>query len=302
MIQLGIKSDPIETRYSFDWLFGLMNDLDIKYLQLGSFFELYSLDLKYFENVREKAFKKDIQIKSLFTAHRELGGFFYNDQYMEKTARKMFERFIEVAALLGADYCGSNPGAVYRDQLANKEKGVECYLNNIKELSFFAKQKGLKGLTIEPMSCEAEPPTSLNEIHSWMNELNSFHQQNKNDTIPFYLCGDISHGWADKNREVISTNYELFEAGLPYMCEFHYKNTDRYFESTFGFSEIEKQKGIVDLNWITETIKKSSSLLPVNPITGYLEIGGPKTGRDYSDYLLGEQLKASIESIKSSLQ
>ena len=254
MIELGIKSDPIETRYSFDWLFSLMNDLDTKVLQIGSFFELYVLDLHYFEKIKELAFRKNIHLKSIFTAHRELGGFFYDDVYMEKTARSMYERLIEVASFLGVDYCGSNPGAVYRDQMDKKAKGITCYLKHMKELSFYAREKKLKGLTIEPMSCAAEPPTSVDEIRHMMTELNDFHRQNSDTTVPFYLCGDISHGWVGPDREIISTNYELFEAALPWMCEFHYKNTDRYFESTFGFSEEEQQRGIVDLNRITRIV------------------------------------------------
>ena len=35
-INLGLKSDPINYRYSYDWLFDLMNEIDLRYLQLGS--------------------------------------------------------------------------------------------------------------------------------------------------------------------------------------------------------------------------------------------------------------------------
>jgi hypothetical protein len=301
MIELGIKSDPIETRYSFDWLFGLMNDLDVRNVQIGSFFELYSLDLRYFDKVKYQAEANNIHMKSMFTAHRELGGFFYNDIYMEKAARAMYERYIDVAACLGVDYCGSNPGAIYRNRMEDKQIGITCYIKHMKELSCIAKEKGLKGLTIEPMSCEAEPPTSGAEMKSMMTELNDFHNQHPDSSVAFYFCGDISHGWAGPDREVIASNYELFEAGLPWMCEFHYKNTDKFFESTFGFSETEQAKGIVDLKRISEIIANNQSTIPVKPITGYLEISGPKTGRDYSDQWLAKSLTESIEAIKRNL-
>jgi hypothetical protein len=301
MIELGIKSDPIETRYSFDWLFSLMDDLDVRSVQIGSFFELYVLDIRYFEKIKELAFARNIHIKSMFTAHRELGGFFYNDVYMEKAARSMYERFIDVASFLGADYCGSNPGAVHRDQMNKKGNGIACYIKHMKELSFYAREKGLKGLTIEPMSCAAEPPTSVHEIKSMMTELNIFHKLNPSSTVPFYLCGDISHGWAGPDREIIFTNYELFEVASPWMCEFHYKNTDQYFESTFAFSEEEQQRGIIDLRRITQMINEYKHEFPVWPVTGYLETSGPKTGRDYSDKWLAKCLTESIEAIKKSL-
>ena len=301
MIELGIKSDPIETRYSFDWLFSLMNDLDVRLVQMGSYFELYVLDLRYFEMIRELAFSKNIHIRSMFTAHRELGGFFYDNIYMEKAARSMYERFIDVASLLGADYCGSNPGAVYRDQMDKKVNGIACYMKHMKELSFYAREKGLKGLTIEPMSCAAEPPTSAEEIRHMMTELNDFHRQNFAATVPFHMCSDISHGWAGLDREIISTIYELFKAAIPWMCEFHYKNTDRYFESTFGFSKEEQKYGIVDLNRISRIVRESRNQFPVWPVTGYLEIGGPKTGRDYSDKLLAKCFTDSVAAIRKSL-
>ena len=301
MIELGIKSDPIETRYSFVWLFSLMNDLDVRAVQIGSFFELYVLDMRYFEKIKDLAVKNNIHIKSMFTAHRELGGFFYDDVYMEKAARSMYERLIDVASFLGTDYCGSNPGAIYRDQMQHKSKGIDCYIKHMKELSFYACEKGLKGLTIEPMSCMAEPPTSIDEISQMMNELNDFHKQNPDDTVPFYLCGDISHGWAGPDRQIIQSNLELFEAALPWMCEFHYKNTDKFYESTFGFSREEQEYGIVDLSWVRQTVEERKDSLPVAPITGYLEIGGPKTGRDYSDRWLEKALSESVASIKKSL-
>ena len=213
----------------------------------------------------------------------------------------MYERLIDVASFLGADYCGSNPGAVHRDQMGKKPDGIACYLKHMKELSFYAYAKGLKGLTIEPMSCAAEPPTSIEEIRMMMTELNNFHLENLGSTVPFYLCGDISHGWAGAEREIITTNYELFEVAIPWMCEFHYKNTDQYFESTFGFSEEEQLRGIVDLNRVAQLIIENQQRFPVWPVTGYLEISGPKTGRDYSDKWLAKCLTESINSIRGSL-
>ncbi len=300
MIELGVKSDPIETRYSFEWLFNLMNEMGLSVVQMGSFPELYTVDLQWFDHVKDLADKKNIHLKSLFTAHRELGGFFYHNIYMEEAARKMYERFIDVASHLGADYCGSNPGAVYRDRMESKELGIQCYIKHMKELSCYAYERGLKGLTIEPMSCAAEPPTSREEIIQMMTELNGYHQQNLTNTVPFYLCGDISHGWAGPDKEIIASNYELFKTGLPWMCEFHYKNTDRYYHSTFGFSKPEQQDGIVDLRLVRKIIQENLHLLPVLPVTGYLEISGPKTGRDYSDRLLAKNLKESVEAIKES--
>lgn len=297
MISIGIKSDPIEYRYSYPWLFDLMAELEIKYLQLGSFFELYSLDDQYFVDLKEQAAIRGIEIKSLFTAHRELGGFFTGNPYMEQVARKNFEKLIHVASIVGANYCGSNPGAVYRDQIHFKPEGISCYLQHMQELMTLAKSKGLRALNMEPMSCLAEPPTTPEEMDFMIRSLWAYHDLHKGDTVPVYLCGDISHGMADEHFQIKYSNLELFEHGIPMMSEFHFKNTDQHFNSTFGFSTDETKKGIVNLEEIKNLLHNHT--FPVDDVVGYLEIGGPKTGRDYSDPLLKGMIKESITTIKN---
>jgi ribulose-phosphate 3-epimerase len=235
----------------------------------------------------------------MFTAHRELGGFFYGDKHMERAARKNYERFLHVASLLGVDYCGSNPGAVYRDKLHLKESGTACFLRHLKELTHLACEKGLKGLTIEPMSCAAEPPTFPEEIDEMLGSLKEYCDQNR-DTVPVYLCGDISHGYADVNCNIVYSNQFLFEHGMKYMAEFHFKNTDRIYNSTFGFSPEEQTKGIVNLRDLKRTISEREGEFPVSDVVGYLEISGPKTGRDYSDATLAKILRTSLRVLKET--
>jgi len=297
-LHLGIKSDPIQNRYSYDWLFSIMKQLEIKHLQLGGFFELPLLEDGFFYDLRNKADNKDIVIKSIFTAHREMGGFFNGDKYMEKAARKIYERYIHVASILGADFAGTSAGPVYRDKMDYKEKGIECYLFHMKELMHLAREKGLKGLSIEVMSSSNEFPTFPEEIDFFIKDLMSYYRANKESTVPVYLLGDISHGYADKDGNVVFSNLELFQHAIPYMCEFHLKNTDSIFNQTFGFSPEELSIGIIDLNTIKEIIFKNSEKWPVNEVTGYLEHPGPKLGRDYSDIKLERMLVESIKTLK----
>ncbi len=298
-LTLGIKSDPIEYRYSFDSLFAFMQENGIVELQLGSFFELYSVDDDYLHRLREKARSKGVRIKSCFTAHRELGGFFTGDPSLEKVARINYERFIKIAALLGADFVGSNPGAVFRDRPTTKQAGIDCYIRHVKELMFLAKEQGLRGLTVEPMSCLAEPPSTPEEISHMMQAFAHWHGQHQQTTVPVYLCGDISHGIADRDQNIIHDHVSLFAHEIPWMAEFHFKNTDRIYGSTFGFSSQELEKGIVNLAGLKVLIDQRQEEFPVADLTGYLEINGPKTGRDWSDHLLYNQLKASLDALKS---
>ena len=296
-LELGVKSDPVEYRYSYGWLFRLMRRHGLRHLQLGSFFELYQLEDGWFLDLRELAAAQGIAISSVFTAHRELGGFFSGDQRLESVARRNYERLIEVAALLGARHAGSNPGAVFRDRMGDKAEGLRRYVRHMEELSQKARVLGLEALTVEPMSCTAEPPSTTAEIGAMMEGFRRHHEANPVSSVPVYLCGDVSHGLADREGRVVHGNMELFEYEVPWLCEFHIKNTDAMFNSTFGFSPADRERGIVDLAAVFATVRRRAADFPVREVVGYLEIGGPKLGRDYSDWQLERQLDESIDHI-----
>ncbi|MFI5368841.1 MAG: hypothetical protein ACHQ1F_07490, partial [Spirochaetia bacterium] len=83
-VHLGVKSDPIESRYSFEWLFDIMRDQGIHRLQIGTSYPTFSAEDEYFRKLRAQAEKKDVRINSLFTSHRELGGFASGDPLLEE--------------------------------------------------------------------------------------------------------------------------------------------------------------------------------------------------------------------------
>lgn len=297
-LSLGIKSDPIEYRYSYEWLFALMREMGVRTLQLGSSFELYLVEDSYVTDLRSLAERYDVRIKSCFTAHRELGGFFAGDDRLVSLARRAYERWIEIGRLLGADFVGSNPGAVYRDRSADKARASALFLEHLTELMHAGADAGLAGLTIEPMSCTAEPPSLPEEIETYAEVTRAYHEQHPRATVPAYFCGDISHAVVDASRTVVHDHWELFELEIPRMAEFHFKNTDALYHSTFGFGADDRERGIVDLHELHEIIERRADDFPVDDVTGYLEIGGPKLGRDYSDPLLRDQLVESIEAIR----
>lgn len=299
-LNLGVKTDPIEYRYSFPWLFRLLAEEGIHLAQLGTWFELYQLPDEFFVNLRREAEDHGIQIASMFTAHRELGGFFRREAGFEQVARRNFERLIEVGAILGATSVGSNPGAVLRDQMGTKADGVNCYIRHMKELMHFAHEKGVSWLTIEPMSCLAEPPTLPDEVADMGRELTEYHRQNPDTTAAIGYCADIAHGYIDQQDQVGYDHIQLFEATYPWLYEVHLKNTDARFNSTFGFGPEERAKGIVDVPHFRDLLKKNAEKLPVQEMTGYLEIGGPKLGRDYSDHQLENQLRSSLRYLKEA--
>lgn len=296
-IRLGIKSDPIEYRYSYPWLFRLMAEEGVAHLQLGTFFELYQLPSVFFSELRRQAADFGVTIDSVFTAHRELGGFFREEPGWEELARKNYERLIEVASWVGARCAGSNPGAILRDRMGGRADGIARYLRHMKELMHFAHARYVETLTMEPMSCLAEPPTLPEEIRAFAEELQAYHTAHP-DTAGMGYCADTSHGYADRDANVVYTHIELLEATYPHLVELHLKNTDALFSSTFGFSETERAKGIVDLSAIRDSLHAHAAQIPKKDLVAYLEIGGPKTGRDYSDRRLEEALRDSLRHLR----
>ena len=293
--QIGIKSDPVEYRYSYEWLFRLMEQEQISHLQLGTFFEIYHLPDAWFADLRRKAADHGVTITSVFTAHRELGGFFRDDgPGFEAVARKNFERLIDVSGLLGARFVGSNPGAVLRDRMGTKAQGSETYLRNFRDLQRRAGDLGIEWLTIEPMSCLAEPPTLPEEMDAYMKAVLPFGP----GVARAGYCMDISHGYANAQREVVCDPLELLRSALAHTCEIHLKNTNALFDSTFGFGPAEQAKGIIDVAAVRRLLLAEADRIPVDPLIGYLEIGGPKLGRDYSDGDLERNLRESLAHLK----
>ena len=299
-LRLGVKTDPIEYRYSHEWLFRLLAEEGIRYVQIGTHFELYQLPDEFFHDLRKQADDAGVVIDSAFTAHRELGGFFREEPGYEQVARANFERYIHVGGILGVKSVGSNPGAVMRDRMDYKVQGIACYVRHMKELMHYAKERGVQWLTIEPMSCLAEPPTLPDEIRAMGEEFSNYHNQHPESTARVGYCTDIAHGYVDDGGEVVFDHVQLFEATVPYLYEVHLKNTDAMYNSTFGFSDEERQRGIIDVDQFRNLLIGHSDRLPVQELAGYLEIGGPKLGRDYSDQQLEASLRQSLRFLKES--
>jgi sugar phosphate isomerase/epimerase len=298
-VHVGVKSDPIENRYSFDWLFALMAEQQVGWLQLGSSYPFFHADPAWFRDLACKAEHRGIRIASTYTSYREMTGFFSGDPHLEAASHHAWERLIQVASWVGASSAGSSCGSVLRDQPGQKEPGLARWFRHMKDLTRTAKAAGLSALCIEPMSSLFEPPSTPEEMDRVTREMDAFHAADPAGTVPMRFCADISHGLADRDRRVVVDNWRLFEAGIPHTHEFHFKNTDDRFDRTFGFSAEERARGIVDLPRFKALIDANADRFPVRGIVGYLELPGPKTGRDYTDGLLGPALAESLAALKA---
>ena len=298
-VHVGVKSDPIESRYSYEWLFDLMRGLGLHRMQMGTTYNTFTAGDGFFRQLRRSAEKREIRISSVFSAHRELVGFGSGDPILEEATLRGWKRLIEVAVLVGAESTGSNGFFLLRDMPQLRQTGVATFLKNMKLLMPIARAAGLKALTVEPMSSLYEYPSTPEDMGILFAALAPFLAENPATTVPLLLCSDISHGIADADRKVVHDNWALFEQEIPWMWEFHFKNTDAIFDATFGFGPEERARGIVDLPRLKALIRGNADRFPVKEITGYLELNGPKTGRDYTDAHLERMLVQSLEAIKA---
>jgi len=301
-LAVGVKTDPIEYRYSFPWLFRLLAEEKVRYIQVGTFFEMYHLPDAWFLDLRRQAEEFGLSIRSVFTSHRELGGFLQPEKSLQEVAMANYRRLIEVSALLGAVSAGSSAGSVLRDMMETKPDGVRRYLDAMPSLMEHARQAGLQCLTIEPMSCLAEPPTLPEELQLMADTLEAHHREHRETTVPVGFCFDVSHGYADSTGAVRCTPLALLETALPHLMELHLKNTDARFDRTFGFTPEECRRGIVDVAEVRSFLLKHQSRLPVDVMVGYLEVPGPKIGRDYTDSALEPALRLSLRHVKATFE
>ena len=151
---------------------------------------------------------------------------------------------------------------------------------------------------MEPMSSLAEPPTLPEELETMMGALKRHHGEHCTETVPAGFCLDVAHGYADVGMNVRNDHITLLNIAIPHLFELHLKNTDELYNATFGFSENERKRGLVDMVQIVHLLHQQTDHIPVDTLVGYLEIGGPKLGRDYSDPLLERQLRDSLGYLK----
>jgi ribulose-phosphate 3-epimerase len=181
-----------------------------------------------------------------------------------------------------------------------KTTGIKSYVAYMKRLMHYAHEYNVQILTIEPMSCLAEPQTLPSEILDIAQELRAYHDENPDSTAQIGYCFDVSHGYVDASRKPRWNSMELHKTAFPYTTEMHLKNTDKLSEATFAFCPRDRERGTIDIKRIRDFLLENPDQLPFTNLIGYLEIHGPKLGRDYSDSKLEEMLHASIQYLRET--
>ena len=151
------------------------------------------------------------------------------------------------------------------------------------------------------MSSLYELPSTPEEVRehrarSWA----TWHAAHAATTVPLQLCGDISHGVADADGTGRARQLEPLRDADPVDAGVSLQEHGRHLQldvrlrpggaGSRASSTLHRLKGLIDAN---------AGRFPCGEVTGYLEIGGPKLGREYSDRHLERMLVESLQALKA---
>ncbi|MBO7746461.1 sugar phosphate isomerase/epimerase [Paenibacillus sp. MWE-103] len=149
--------------------------------------------------IQEQTAKHGLQITSTFTSSfTRVNHFMHPDEETRRVWLDWFKRFVDLSAAMGASSTGSHFGiltfADYGDP-ARRDYLVGEALKQWRELSWYAKDKGMAYLTFEPMSVPREMANTVEETKELLERLND------GAGIPFKLVLDVGHAPHPSDRD-----------------------------------------------------------------------------------------------------
>jgi len=148
--------------------------------------------------IKEACKKYNVNIEHTFTsAFTRVNHLANPDEILRQYWVKWFKKFVDISVELGAVSLGSHFGILSVTDLENKDRRefiTQAAIDGWHEIAKYAKEKGLKYLTWEPMSI----PREFGETIEKTKELHA--RVNQGSPLPIKLCLDVDHG------DVSSTN------------------------------------------------------------------------------------------------
>jgi D-erythrulose 1-phosphate 3-epimerase len=196
--RLGINTGFAVNRYAEpeEWIRIVGEELELKVVQFTA--DMLNVDLpanviaNQVDRIQKACELYDIEISSTFTgAFTRVNHLAHPDQEIRQHWINWFKRFVDLSADLGCESMGSHFGIfTHRDNNNPKERDKRRQQNieGWHEIAFYAKEKGLKFLSWEPMSISREQGEIISEAHKLQNDVNT------NSPLPFKICLDVDHG------------------------------------------------------------------------------------------------------------
>ena len=152
------------------------------------------------KKINKNCLKNKISITSTFTGtFTRVNHLAHPDKDMQKIWINWFKKYTDISIDLGATSMGSHFGIFTWNDLMNKKLLTQRKKQNIEawcEIAAYAKKKGLKFISWEPMSIkreQGETIKSAKKLHDLIN---------KRSSLPFKICFDVDHGdVSSKNKQ-----------------------------------------------------------------------------------------------------
>ena len=196
--RLGINTGFAVNRFSEpeEWIRIVGEDLDLRVVQLTS--DMLNVDLspsiliKQVSKINKLCNQYNVEIASTFTgAFTRVNHLAHPDPEIRAHWIAWFKRFVDLSVDLGAETMGSHFGiftAHDDSHQTTREKRRTDNINAWHEVALYARNKGLKMLTWEPMSISREQGETLEEARRLQDDVNN------GSPLPFGICLDVDHG------------------------------------------------------------------------------------------------------------
>lgn len=196
--RLGINSGFATNRYPEPevWLRIVGRDLGIRCVQFVAdlLHPLLPDDLidQQIGRILRAADRYGVEIHTCYTSSQtRYGLMLHPDPGFRRAYFTFLERFLRIAARLGAKGAGSNLGALSITDLRDprrRDQRISEAIRSWQRLSRAAKRLGLQFLIFEPMSVPRELPHTISETKRL------YQQLNQGSAIPILLNLDVDHG------------------------------------------------------------------------------------------------------------
>jgi len=301
-IELGVNLSFAMTRYvePEEWTRIVSQELHLDCVQfftdlLDPFFTPSSVRSEVCQRIRNLSKKYKLRIHSVFsgTIPHCLNLLFHPDRRMRKAALRWHEECIKMSSEMESSGYGSFLGAFSKKDIQDEEK-KKALLEELVEhwgyLSHFAKEREIKFLLFEPMSCIREFPSTISET-KWL-----YRRLSEVSELPVYLCLDVGHGRASSGDEEDADPYAWlreFASGNPAV---HLQQTDRIVSRHWPFTKEFNQRGKIEAKKLIRTLKEGGA----KEVFLFLEIIYPPF--EPFDDIVVDDLKESVSYWKKALK
>lgn len=176
-------------------------------------------------------------------------------------AIEYFKRSIDTATELGTFIIGSPLGSLSNKDAYNRERRETIYeetLNNLKDISRYAKEKGIREIQVECTPLETEFPSTPEEANKFIEDINGVSE------VPIKLLIDWGHALFKPLYGENANMIEWLEKCKNNIGAVHIQQTDGNWDRHWDFTK----DGIVT----KEYIEKSNSIEELDKCYQFLEV------------------------------